>query len=99
MAFISVIWHYLVAWILFLLIALCLIRAGSLYFSRDPSGRIWQMIDTVVQPVSNKLEKFIRRDLKYAQALILAACVFLVLRVGGEFLVNQFLMLLLKNPV
>lgn len=96
---VSVIWHYLIAWILFLLIILCVVRIGSLYLSRDPSGRIWQIIDTVVQPVSNKIEQILRRDLKYSQALIIASVAFLAFRIGGEFLINQLILLLLKIPV
>jgi len=97
-AVLSVLWQS-IAWILMLLIILCLIRAGSLFFVNNPSGRFWHVLDMIVQPISNGLEKIVRRDLKYTQALLISALVLIVFRFAGEFLITQLFNLLLQIPV
>ena len=87
-----------ISWVIMLLMFLCLIRAGSLFLSKDPSGMFWQVIDKIVQPISNKLERIVKKNLKYTQALIILAFIFLSMRFIGEFFIIQLVQLVYKLP-
>ncbi len=94
----SILWQG-ISWVIMLLMFLCLVRAGSLFLSKDPSGKFWQVIDMIVQPISNKLERIVKKNLKYTQALIISAFIFLGMRFIGDFLINQLIRLIYQLPV
>ena len=88
----------IIAFILGFCFILLLIRLLGSFFSRNPYSYFWGIINTVSQPILNKISSIFYRNRipNYKQILIVSLIIIGILWIGGNFLISYLKSLLIR---
>lgn len=86
-----------ISWIGIFFAILCGIRTVVLFIGRNQTSPIWQTIDVMLQPVTSKVSRILRRDIEYVRALLITLAALIVFLLLGSLIIGRVVDLLFEG--